>query len=398
MSQDANAGGQNVNTEIEAAVAHALGGLGVHGTVKVVGAAIELYTRGAPVEIDIERTLKQWPLLPADLRRRRAEEVAGRLADAMRSAGEPVVRGPAGSAALPNARILGGVGALFGVLALVGVLRYVIPRLQADKNDGGVPTESGNERRARLARACDAMRSRLLTGGSFGPFATEGWVVEIWLASKKDGKLRDHAALAPIVQNQKLTPAADDDLARVNDGAAEIVDGFSDEEAQRSPGYTAASVVLREGYARVFLEPEMRPHFVSLAEKLAEGTGADLAAVYGRCAHLATHDIGVWYHGRDAAAAAASMVYTMGLFADAPAVDKGALVSVHAGPGGELAALTKAAADADADALSRLIAGQGGTMSANRGVSYLFPLGGPTRALAAARAAARRMRVGVGTD
>ena len=390
MSQDAHA-------EIEAAVTQALADLGVQGSVAVVGETIELHAGGAPVEIGIDRVLKQWPLLPADMRRRRADEVAGRLADASR-ASRTEARAPAAEAMpIPNARIVWAIVGVFGLLTLVGLLRYVIPRLQAEKSEPRVPTESGAERTARLARACDAMRSRLLTGGSFGPFATEGWVVEIWLARKKEGTLRDHGALVPIVANQKLTPAADEDLARVNDGSAEIADGFTEEEAERSPGYGAASVLLREGYARAFLEPEMRPHFISLGERLAEGTGADLAAIYARCAHLTTHDIGAWFRGADAAAATASMVYTMGFFADALAVDRGAVASVRA-EGGTLDKLRKAAADADADALSRLVTGQGGSVSSARGVTFVFPLGGPTRALAATRAVARKMGVGVGAE
>jgi hypothetical protein len=388
---------QDVQAEIEAAVTQALADLGVRGSVAVVGTAIELHAGGAPTEIDIEQVLRQWPLLPPEMRRRRAEEVAGRLADATRATkveGRPRSAEPS---AIPNARVLGAIVGVFGLLTTVGVLRYVIPRLQDEKTEPHVPSESAVDRTARLSRACDAMRSRLLTGGSFGPFATEGWVVEIWLAGKKGGILRDHGALVPIIAGEKLTVAADEELARVSDGSAEIVDGFTGEDASRSPGYSAASILLRDGYARAFLDPELRPHFITLGERLADGTGADLAAIYARCAHLTTHDIGAWFRGPDAAGATASMVYTMGFFADALAVDRGAVHAVRV-TGGELDQLRKAAADADGEALSRVVTGQGGTVSSARGVTFVFPLGGPTRAISATRAAARKMGVGVGAE
>jgi hypothetical protein len=259
-----------------------------------------------------------------------------------------------------------------------------------------VPTEGPTEKQARLARACEAMRSQLLTGGSFGPMATEGWVVEIWLAGQK-GPMRQSAALAPIIADQKLTAAADDELARVIDGSVEIEDGLTAEEAEKAPRWSAASIVLREGYARAFLEPETRPRFTSLAERLADATGAELGAMYARCAHMATHDIGAWFRGADAAGATASMVYTMGFFAEGLAVDRGAVGSVRA-PGGTLDKLEKAANEAGPDSLARLVTGQGGSVSSGKRVSYVFPLGGPTRAIAATRAVARKMGVGVGTD
>ena len=388
---------ENETTEIEAAVTQALEALGVQGRVRVVGETIELYVAGVPTELQIERAIRQWPLLPPDMRARTAKEVAGRLVDATRKAKAFERAPPEPAVPLPPTRVVWGVAGIFGLLMLVGVLRFVVPRLSEEKTPPHVPSESGGERTARLQRACEATRTQLLTGGSFGPMATEGWVVEIWLAGKPKGPMRDHGALVPIVADHKLTAAADDDLARVSDGTAEIADGLSEDEAARSPGWSAASIQLGEGYARTFLEPEMRAHYTALAERLAIATGSELAAVYARCAHLTTHDIGAWFHGRDAAGATASMVYTMGYFADALSVDRGAVGAIRA-PGGTLDHLQKAATDADADALARLVSGQGGSVSAGKGTTYLFPLGGPTRALAATRTVARRMGVGVGTE
>jgi hypothetical protein len=155
--------------------------------------------------------------------------------------------------------------------------------------------------------------------------------------------------------------------------------------------------VFREGYARVFLEPETRQRFVLMADRLADAVGAEAGALYARCAHLTTHDIGAWFHGVDSPGAAAAMVYQMGFFAEGPVLDRGAITAIRT-PGGELDALRKAAAEVDHDLLPKLVTAQGGTVNTAHGTSFVFPLGGPSRALTATKTVARKMGVGVGTD
>jgi serine/threonine-protein kinase len=164
----------------------------------------------------------------------------------------------------------------------------------------------------------------------------------------------------------------------------------------RSPAWGGAIMVFHEGYARVFLEPETRQRFILMADRLAEAAGADAGALYARCAHLTTHDIGAWYHGKDAPGAAAALVYQMGFFADGTILDRGAVTALRA-PGGDLDALRKAA-EVEADLVPKIVSAQGGTVTTSHGVSLVFPLAGPTRAQTATRALARKMGVGVGSD
>ena len=387
---------QDERDEIEDAVGQALSRLGVGGTLSIGGDTIELKADGAPVAIEIDLTIKQWPLLPPEMKRRKSEEIARRIAEAHRAA-QYSARTTGERVTTPPLRIAGAIAAVFGLLALIGVARIVIPRLTQEKAEVTVASESDGARHDRLARACDAMRDRLYKGASFGPFATEGWVVELWLAARKGGTLRDNAALTGAIANGKLTAAADDELARVTDGSVEILDGFSDEMGRRSPAWGGALMVFHEGYARVFLEPETRQRFILLADRLADASGADAGALYARCAHLTTHDIGAWYRGKDAPGAMAAMVYQMGFFAGDAMLDRGAVTAIRA-PGGELDALRKAASEVEPDLLPKMVAAQGGAVSTAHGVTLVFPLAGPTRAQAATRAVARKMGVGVGTD
>lgn len=385
---------QDEREEVEEAVGQALSRLGIGGTLSIAGDAIELRADGAPVSIEIELTLKQWPLLPPEMRRRKAEEIARRLAEAHRAA--QYAARTTGERA-PPPRLAGAIVAVFGLLGLVAAARFILPRLTQEKVEVTVPSEGDVARRERLARACDAMRDRLYKGASFGPFATEGWVVELWLAARKGGTLRDDAALTGIVAAGKLTAAADDELARVSDGSVEVVEGFSDEMGRRSPAWGGATMIFHEGYARAFLEPETRQRFLLLADRLADATGAEAGALYARCAHRTTHDIGAWYRGKDAPGAVAALVYQMGFFSEGTILDRGAVTAIRA-PGGELDALRKAASEVEADLLSKMVSAQGGSVNTAHGVSLVFPLAGPTRAQTATRALARKMGVGVGTD
>lgn len=374
----------------------ALAALGVSGTIAVSDDSIELRSGGAPIAIDIGLTVRQWPLLPPDMKRRKAAEIAQRLADSHHTAVAAGRARPVRRSATPTRfwiAIIGGIS----LLLLVGVVRMLLPRLRPEKVEARVPTEDDTARRERLARACDAMRDRLYKGASFGPFATEGWVVELWLArSKGSGPLKDSTAFSSVISGGKLTAAGDDDLAEVKDGAVELAEGFTEEMGNRSPAWNGVRLLFKEGYARAFLEQSTRQRFVMLADRLADASGAEVGALYARCAHLTTHDIGAWFRGPDAPGAVAAMVYQIGFFAEGNMLDRGALAALRTP--GDLDALRKAASGPEGETLPRIVAAQGGTVNTAHGTSLVFPLSAPMRSLAATRAIARKMGVGIGTD
>jgi hypothetical protein len=379
--------------EIEEAVGKDLATLGIRGTIALAGSSMELraFDGSAPVSIDIDPIPGQWPLLPPEMRRRKSDEIARRLVGALSASRRAEGRRDTAGDDAARTRVIRAVAGLFALVVAIGAARFAIPRLlPEEKVEPKVPTESGGARADRLARACDAVRGRLYEGSSFGPFAMEGWVVELWLAGKQGARLRDQPALTGLVAGGKLLPAADASLAAIIDGTVEITDGFTPEAAQRAPGWVAASLVFREGYARAFLEEEHRPRFLALADRLVASTGADHAALYARCAHLTTHDIGAWFHGPDMAGAAAVMVYQMGFFAEGRVIDRGALGALHAA--GDLDALRKATSDAG-DAVGRTVSADGASVSTGSGTTLVFSLAAPARSLAATRDLARKMGI-----
>jgi hypothetical protein len=386
------------DAEIEEAVGQELGRMGVQGSLALVGKSLELVGDGAPIAIDIDVIVDQWPLLPPEMRQRKAEEMARRLHDAHVAARR--AEGPRVGVSLDGSldgasrtRILGAALAIFGVLGAVGVARFAVPRLTApEEAPAAVTREDDGVRKERLARACDAVRARLYGGASFGPFALEGFVAELWLASRKGVALRDQAAITDLVVAGKLTAAADDKLAKITDGTVEITDGLDADSARRSPGWAATTLVFHDGYARAFLEEETRPRFVGLAERVAMASGADHGALYARCIHLPTHDVGAWFRGPDLAGATASMVYQMGVFAEAKVVDRGAL-GARGLPGGELDALRKAAGDVN-DAVLPTVSAAGGSVALGPPASIVFPFTGPVRPLTATRNLVRKMGIG----
>jgi hypothetical protein len=382
---------------IEQAVGRELGRMGVAGTVVLVGKSIELRAGGVPVAIDIDLILAQWSLLPDEMRQRKAEEIARRLVSASRASGQTA--GPreivVGEDPQARAKLAAGILGFFALLAIIGLARYFIPRLTSSEPvQSKAPSEDPAVRRERLARACDAVRDRLYKGASFGPFALEGWEVELWLAKKGEAPaLRDHPALAALVSGGRLPKTADDKLGDIIDGRVEIEDGLDADAARRSPGWSAARVVFHDGYARAFLEEEHRPRFLGLADRTAAAAGADHGALYARCAHLTTHDIGAWFRGPDLAGATAVMIYQMGLFSESKVIDRSALAALREGSG-ELDALRRAAGEA-AGSIPSFVGTAGGFVSGGKPATITFPLGAPLRPLAATRDLARKMGIGV---
>ncbi|MEZ4308818.1 MAG: hypothetical protein R3F14_12330 [Polyangiaceae bacterium] len=78
----------NPNREIEDAVQRALVSAGVQGIVSLSGRTLSLRADGAPVDIDALYLIEQWPLLPEEMRERKAGDLAMRLVEALRSARE----------------------------------------------------------------------------------------------------------------------------------------------------------------------------------------------------------------------------------------------------------------------------------------------------------------------
>ncbi len=395
------------------AVREAMSGFGLAGTVALEGRQLTLRGNGPPTSIDAGPAAEQWPLLPSDMQRRKALDLARRLADAHRGAQQRSRSGGGGESSTP----WGLMGkALLGLAAaaalVVGGRAYLASRTAVALPPPVLP-ETPEQQSSRLATACRAVRERVYSGATIGPFDTTGWVVELWLASRPGplpglpgsagsaglaradagapaSKPVSSASMASAVESGHLAPGLDDALARISDGTLVL-----DEAANptTSPGWTGVTLRFGGGYARAFFEPEPRTRFLALADRLFESSGADLGALYARCAGSPVHDVGAWFRGRDTASAATALLFGIGLFAERPQIDRAALGSA------ELDGL-RAAATAkklDAPTLKGLVGEQGGSLVAIPGaVTLAFPLGGPVRAVGASRAVA--VKIGVGRE
>jgi serine/threonine-protein kinase len=371
--------------QIIEAVSRELAKMGVAGTLVVATKSIELHGAGPPLSIDIELVLGQWPLLPPEMRARKADEIARRLVAARRAARATDER-DADLEAAPKGRIIGAVAGFFGLLLVIGLVRFAIPRFQSDtKEDAGAAAEPDTARTNRLARACDAVRDRMRAGGNFGPFALEGFVVELWLANKGGAPLRTHPAVTALVAGNKLAPSADEKLAAVIGGDVVIGDGIDPEAASRWAGWNAVSVVFRDGFGRAFFEDQNRPRFVDLADRVASATGASHAALFARCAHVKARDVGAWFRGPDMPGAAAVMLYEMGAFADPKIFD-----GRPRGSGSDIDAFRQPASEIE-DSLPKMVGASGGSAAPGSPATITFGLAVPTRALSATRDIARKM-------
>lgn len=381
-----------VAREIEAAVSEQLGPFGVPGRVVFLGKQAELHTGGPPVSIDVEHIGEQWPLLPPEMRARKAEELARRLVQAYRAVsplGEPAA--PAFTISPRMIAIPLGAVILAGVIAFFGfrLLRSDEPTPQAPV----IQTESPEQTAARQARVCEAARKRVYSGASMGALDTEGWVVELWLATRQPP---GSEALVDLVSEGRLSPKADVDLANLSNARAEVSPGFSPDEEARFPGWRAVMLRFSGRYVDAFIDAGTRPRFLALAERAADVTRAELGALYGRCAHMTTRELGAWYRGADAPAAAAALVYAAGFFAEQPAVSRSALDKL--GAPSPIDALRVAGAKLDTESLGKLIGAEGGSITPGAGgaITVTFPAGGPIRATRASRIVATQ--IGVGTE
>jgi hypothetical protein len=351
----------NVSREIEEAVQRALAAAGVSGQVTLTGRTMALRSGAAPVEIDVQFLIEQWPLLPDDLRSRKAADVAARLAGANDAAASgrpaPSAAPPAGPLRYaPPARPTGApakgpkkpITVPLGVLALLALTAATLwlwfrsgsprPSPSGASSASSARAESDDERRA---RTCEDARAGMLKNGKLPTVDMQVWIAELWLLTSKPGDDMSRP-LAPLIEKGKLTARADPELAALSQAQVDI-------EPDRSAAapWRGTIVRFRGGYVSKFFEPAGREKMIIVANALADATGAEMGALYGRCEHLKSRDIGAWFRGASPAAASAALVRAMAepkaapdlaeLVARLGKVEKSALESAVKGPGGTFA-------------------------------------------------------------
>lgn len=390
--------------EVEAAINATLSRKGIAANVVINGTTAELHGRGTVVAVDLAEVVKQWPLLPPDIRARKINAAVRRLLSAADGRAAPQGHVAARARKRSVRPLLGVAIAIVLVVAAIHWLRQTnffgpiedavrLP-LTEPAGSGSAQPEAADARRARTARVCEAARARIHAGGRMAGLDFDGWEVVLWMA-----RLSPDASWAAELQSS-VTEGDRAQQARAAVGIGEnselrvVPDGKS-----RAVGAVEGSVAFRFAgdFVGAFLEPQGRTRFIDFVEAWAISARAEAAALYGSCAHLDAADIGAWYWGRDDKTAVASLLHGAGLCALPPVVKAAELP----GSGATLPRLLELSASLDRDKLDEVLARQGGAMHrASRpgvaaadaaafpqaGTRIRFPLGGPTRATQASRA------------
>ncbi|MEP7123805.1 MAG: serine/threonine-protein kinase [Byssovorax sp.] len=384
------------------AVREVLSGFGLAGRVALDGRQLTFQGKGAATSIDAGAAAEQWPLLPPDMQRRKALDLARRMAEAHRVAQRSASSGSldgGGESLIPWGALGKATGAAILVAAAVFGGRAYLKSQSEVQTVPVAPAETPEQASRRVDTACRAVRERIYSGATIGPFDTSGWVVELWLASRPGpvpgadagavpSKPVTREALADTAFAGHLAPRLDEALARLPEGTLTLTDGAI---PATSAAWTGTTLQFGGAYSRAFFEPELRARFLAVADRLFESSGADLGALYARCSGGAVHDVGAWFRGRDPGAAATALLWGVGMFAERPQVNRAALGAA------EIDGLRAAATTAklDASGLKAMIGVQGGSLTAGPGaVTLTFPVGGPVRAVGASRTVAKQLGIG----
>jgi len=324
-----------------------------------------------------------WHVLPPNDRARRLAALVGTVAS---PGGRTVALAASG-----NQRLIVG-WAIAATLAMFAVASVAWAR--------GEALAAGERRRARAAptapepdssavaakrhqAVCTGVRKRVVGGAPFGPYESEGWMVEIWLG-REDGALTPaHPQLAPLAAAKRVPADLDAGLAAIEGELtiAPLPPPPGGAETSRAGG---AVIQLQGAYAAAYLDPVQRSRFLGLADRLYDSTSADLGAMWGRCGELPWHDLGAWYRGSDRGAAAGTMLFMAGRYSDSGAVP----ASSRDGSANTLAAfVTRARIGADDRAVGLAIQDVGGKVVGTKvgATTITFPLGGYTLATRASR-------------
>lgn len=147
--------------------------------------------------------------------------------------------------------------------------------------------------------SCDVLRKHLKKGGQPTGQSRAGWAVELWLRGKDgariDASTIDKALLAPSASDVVEVTTLKVPTRSFEEGTLVRVRGPSTETAFDS-----------EGALRL----------IKAADQAFVKTGAEVGALYLKCAHLPHHDVGLWFRAPDVKQAASSLLFSMGLFSE----------------------------------------------------------------------------------
>lgn len=399
------AGLQESAVELQQLVTELLGRFGVAGTVTIENGRAMLFGSGPTVEIDVGPSLSEWDQLGDDVRRKRAADVARRLAGERRRTGAP--------APSTDGRRLSpwlGLGALgvvvIGLGAAFWLRRGDAPSIAPLMRPSAAIDYDAyeRERQERAERVCNATRSRIVRGAPIGPSDVEGWVVELSLLSNKDSP---DPVSDPALGEFVSTTAGRGRIVWRDAGVLTNVEGpdtgamvtAANLPATGPPSFKGLRIVLTGRYVSAYFDEAARVTLVRFALAFSEALHAEYAALYARCAAGRAHHLGSFFRGATPGGAVASLLYFMGTFGDVPDVRR-SLLSPAGGTAEDTVFafqnIVRAAAPLKKTRVMAMVGAEGGMIAGidNQPSTVSFPPRDPNRASRASHRIAQELGLG----
>ena len=310
---------EDVLPEIQRAVEAKLVRYGAAGKVVIDGTGqnISLMGSGPPVTLPVGALALRWKELAFEERERECSHLARSLLRERRPVSPAPVRRQVPYFAL----------AVCGGLALAGTVAYRKVRLVLEERAAAAvdatrePEDPDAERRAHAAQVCNATRARLAHGGTVGPADTEGWVVELALLkpASEPGwpSLTPFLTLAEGASSGRVQWSGAPELSKI-EGYDTRVDVHDSTLPEQVPQYRQRTLTFTGAYVRPYFREREQIQLIRFAHALADSHGANLAALYARCADGSEHHMGSWFVGSSPGAAAAAVLLFMGAYAQPP--------------------------------------------------------------------------------
>ena len=281
-----------------------------------LGQTISLQGGGPPVTLPIGALAVRWKEIAFEERERECSHLARSLIRERRPVSPPPVRSRAPYFAL---LVVGGL-LLAGTVVYRKVRLYLAESRAAAEREAALQqvTDPDAERRAHAAQVCNATRVRLSHGGTVGPADTEGWVVELALVRPAGEAgwppLTSFLALSEGAASGRINWSGAPELSRLEGHDTQVVvqDTLLPET---SPQFRQRTLTFSGAYILPYFREREQIQLVRLAHALAESHAVNVAALYARCADGEEHHMGSWFVGSSPGAAAASVMFFMGAYA-----------------------------------------------------------------------------------
>ncbi len=359
-----------------------------------LGQTITLTGTGLPVTLPIGALVVRWRELSFQERERECAHLARSLMRERRPAAAASGSSRRRSPAL-------GIGIAAGLLlAAAAVYQRVDAALEARaaaaREQTSEVVDPDAERRAHAAQVCQATRARLSHGGTVGPADTEGWVVELELLAPITAPawpgVASFVALDPGTQSGRINWKGSPELATLDgyDTRVELRDGTLPES---SPQYRRRTLTFYGAYVMPYFREREQIQMVRFAHALVETHEVAVAGLYARCADGNEHHMGSWFVGPSPGAAAASLLFFMGAYAQPTQLPREVLSSreeAELEPEFALTNILNATRKVKKTELVAMLGPQDGTVAGSNSASTIaFPFVQSDRALVASLSLAK---------